>query len=376
MIIKQRDLAHGLQIVQGAMAKRTPTPALAAVVMEGQGESLKLSATDLELAIETRLAIKDGFDFKALLPRQFIDLVGALPTSTEINLVPGPNKVDIKWPSGGVTMMTIKSEDLPGLPIPEKGIKAVVNSSALHRLLRQSVVAVVEPNPMQQLEGCAFEFNGDHLRLFGTDGFRVAIATTTENEKVVSNSNGGQKFILPLRAVNQLIRLLPEEDKPVEMTAGESAVVFAFNNTRIVSALIGGQYPDVTKVIPRSHVARAIVAAPALAGAIKRVALFSDGDLKPVKITVNGQIIISARSDLGEAQEEVGGMIEGQTKPMTFSSNYFVQGLTAMEAEKVDIIFTGPLTPAQIKPADGKESALYVLLPIRTLEAEKEAAGG
>lgn len=375
MIIKQRDLAHGLQIVQGAMAKRTPTPALAAVVMEGQGESLKLSATDLELAIETRLEVKDGFDFKALLPRQFIDLVGALPANTEINLMPGTDKVGIKWPGGGVAITTIKPEDLPGLPIPEKGIKAVVNSSVLHRLLRQAVVAVVEPNPMQQLEGCAFEFNGDHLRLLGTDGFRVALATTTETEKVVSNGNAGQKFILPLRTVNQLIRLLPE-DKPVEVTAGESTAVFNFNNTRIVSALIGGQYPDVTKVIPRSHVARAIVATQALAGAIKRVALFSDGDLRPVKITVNGQIIISARSDLGEAQEEVGGAIEGQTKVMTFSSDYFVQGLAAMEAEKVDILFTGPLTPAQIKPADGKESALYVLLPIRTLEAEREAAGG
>ena len=119
-----------------------------------------------------------------------------------------------------------------------------------------------------------------------------------------------------------------------------------------------------------------VATAATLMDAIKRVALLSSGDFRPITVGVNNTITFSARSDLGEAREEVAGAIEGEIGTVVFSSGYLLQGLAAMEAEKVDISFAGPLAPVKITPADGKENAVYVLLPIRTPAIQKEAAGG
>ena len=96
----QENLSQGLNIVGRAVASRTTLPITQHVLVSSDEGRLKLSATNLEIAISTWIGAQIEEGGSITIPERLLaDFVGSLPKSA-IDLQTGQNGLTIELKSG------------------------------------------------------------------------------------------------------------------------------------------------------------------------------------------------------------------------------------------------------------------------------------
>src|SRR5512137_763235 len=97
------------------------------------------------------------------------------------------------------------------------------------------------------LTGVLVIWNGKELKVVATDTYRLAVSTASVEGEVENEV----RIIIPARAMHELQRLLDGgEEAQVRVSIGENQVSFDFDQLRLVSRLIEGQFPNFERVIP------------------------------------------------------------------------------------------------------------------------------
>ena len=97
--------------------------------------------------------------------------------------------------------------------------------------------------------GINFSINGNTLEASATDSYRVSKKKVElkEESKIPVN------IIIPTRNLNELIKLLEEDDENIELHIFSNKIIFKFNSIIMMSRLINGDFPDLSKLIPDTY---------------------------------------------------------------------------------------------------------------------------
>ncbi len=371
----QENLIQGLNVVSHITGKSINLPVLGNVLLKTEGGNLKLSATNLEMAVSTLVRGKTDGEGEYTVPAKlFLDFVSLLPQGkVELEL----NNEGLKVTAEGqeTVIRGLSASEFPLIPklAKSKGVKFKVED--LKRAIGQTVFAVSTSESRPELSGVAIFFGGKSgagkVALVATDSYRLA-------ERVVAHSNDANesKLIIPSRTMLEVGRILSSyKDElgvpdDVEWVTTENQLVVTFGQTELISRLIEGSFPDYHQIIPERFKTNAVVDRAEFQKAVRAASLFSRQGLYDVNLKFtpsDGTVTVhSADQGTGKTSKTVHGEIAGDSNKVTVNFKYLGDGLAAMTAPSVKLSLNDAMSPMLVLPENEKgEAYRYLVMPIR-----------
>ena len=374
----QENLSKGLSTVGRAVATRTTLPVTQNVLITTDNSMLKLSATNLEIAITTWIGAMVEEEGSITVPARLLtEFVASLPSERiEMTATSGPKMLQLSCARSEARINGTDAEEFPPIPTVEDGLGAKIDHQVLRTAISQVVFAAATEESRPVLTGVKMELEGDRFSIAAADGFRLALYRGALQEPVQEPVS----VILPSRTLNELNRFLGDQEDPVEMTVtpAKGQVLFKLKDTEVVSQLIQGTFPNYSQLIPQSYQTRTIFDLQELLRAARSASIFardgsgivrlqmvpSPGDAAAADGGSNGKVIISARAEeMGDNQDEVDTKIEGDESKIAFNSKYLLDVLSVLERGQVALETTTPSSPGVFRPI-GADSYVHVVMPM------------
>ena len=251
---------------------------------------------------------------------------------------------------------------------------AQVDPVALKLAISRVAFAAATEESRPVLTGVEMKLEGDRFSLAAADGFRLAV----QHGPLLSPVESEIKVIIPARTLNELNRLLGDQEEPVEimMTPAKGQVMFRVKGAEtieVVSQLLQGAFPNYEQLIPDRHDTRTVLDLPSLLRAVRTAAIFARDGSNIIRFEMvpdtdgggNGKVIISARSEeVGDNQDEVDADgIEGGAGKIAFNSRYLLEVLSVLERGKVALETTTSSSPGVFRPIDSADY-IHVVMPM------------
>jgi|SRR5581483_8578375 len=367
IIVNKTDLLRELQLFQGIVERKNTIPILANVLIEARDDAVSFLATDLEVGLRSRCRAKVLKTGAVTLPaKKLYEIVRSLP-DTEIHIGDDKGGVKLRADRFDSRMQTLPREDFPTLPESAEGSLAVLPRSALREMVAKTQFAITGEDTRYFLNGALFVMRPDSMSLVATDGHRLALVTVPRNGRA-GKPEQEDRPILPKKTLNELGRLLAEDDGDVQFQRGENHLFFRLGDRTLISRMIDGQFPAYERVIPKANDKHIEFERERLANAVRRVALLSNERSRAVKFRLaKGRVEVASSSpDLGEAREEIPVEYAGAAMEICFNAQYLLDFLSAVSTDVVSLDVKDEVSQAVVKPvgAEGYDYT-YVIMPMR-----------
>ncbi len=361
-VLLDRDaFLRGLQMVHTIVEPRQTLPILANVLIEAEGETARVTATDLEVgarvSIPARVLARGAITLSA---RKLAEIVKELPAAALSVKVGGNAAVTLRCGGVNYRLLGLAPDDFPAVVPAAPPAWLTVEAKVLREMLAQTSFAVSHDESRFALNGVLFVLNPKELRLVATDGHRLAVST-----RGVGAGLSGVSGIVPRKAVTEVMRVLgTSEDVQIAIT--ENQFVLQMPSFVMTARLIEGQFPNYEAVMPKAHPGRLALGRAALASALRRVSVMADERNKPVRLTLGaGMLTLSAASpDLGEAEETLEVDYRGAEVTIGFNARYLLEALAPLESDEVVFEFKDSLSPGVMKSGQD-EGYCCVIMPMR-----------
>ena len=358
----QGALARSLNTVSKAVSIRTTIPILKGILLSVKGNELTITASDLDLSIETKMEIQGGEDGSAVVSSKlFSDIVRRLPNAI-LQIEEENGKVDISCLGSHFSIVSQPADEFPAIGMVNQLSKISVKKDDLKDLIKKTTFAASIDEKKGILVGCLLRFTGERLEMAALDGFRLAVANCemkTEEEK---------KVVIPARILAEIQKILMEsaEEEEVSLVLDNKRAEIITKETRIVARLLEGEFIKYEDIIPKTYKTRLILSREDLLSGIERASLLSkEGKNNLIKMEVSdGKIEITSRSEEGDSRETVSCEFEGDELMIGFNSKYLADALKVIGDDEIALEMSSPISPCLIKPVEG-DSYTYLVLPVR-----------
>jgi len=342
------------------VSAKSAIPALEGLLIAAEGENLTVTAYDLETGLIKSVPADISRNGSVVLSaRTFADIVRKLD-GEKVSLEVEGDKCIVACGNARFTLPYIEAAEFPEMPALDRQNDYTFTAEMFKSVVRQTVfsVAVTDIKPVHM--GLMFDIEDEILTVVGVDGYRLAV----RREKLAGVANNN--FIIPARAVNEIIKLLGEGTEEVGLFVGSRHVCIEAGGYILISRLLDGEFLDYNRAIPKENKTRLCVNTRVIADTIDRVSPVVNERLKsPVKCTIKDNLFVACCSTpIGTAEDEFPVQIEGDEVEIGFNNRYMLDALKAAETDEIIMEFSGALNPVILKPTDG-DSFLFLVLPVR-----------
>ncbi len=362
VICARKDLYEGVQTAARAVSARTSLPILGHLLITAEEDRLRIAATDLEIGMECIVEANIVQPGSMTVPaRVFTEVLSSLP-ETDVSLTLDEEyNVNIKCAASDFSIKSLPPEEFPMLPQVVEEQKFTIEREVLRDAVKKTAFAVGIDESRAILTGILLQLTDNGLKFVSTDTHRLCVMDCQ-----IAESSGTVNATVPGRALTELSRVVPEGDGTVSVTISSSQILFAVDDTVLISRLIEGQFPNFEKVIPTEHSKKLIIPTEPFEQSLKRAAIVArENAFRTIFETVDGKLIITAESgNVGKAHEEVEIVKEGDDIKMAFSAKYLLDMLAVVDTEAVIMELSGEVNQALVCP-QGSSDYLYVVMPMQ-----------
>ncbi len=357
----RQALADAVNNVQRAVASKSALPALEGILLRASASSLFLAGYDMELGITTTIEAKvDEPGEIVLTAKLFSEILRRMPAddiSIESN---DKNNTVIRSGNSEFTIIGFSSLDYPELPTINNGAAMTMQQNMLKSMIRQTLFAVAQTDTRPVHTGVKFEIGNQTLRLVAVDGSRLAM----RSEPI--NSEEELQFVVPGKTLNEVLKLLNDEDEPLYVTVGARHIIMEIGGYSVFSRLLDGEFLPYQKAIPETATTTVRLNTREMIDAVDRASLVINDRLKSPLICrfKEDQISLSCITALGSANDSVNAKIDGRQEEMGFNSRFLLDALRNAESDEIIIELSGAQRPMKILPTSGN-SFLFLVLPVR-----------
>ena len=366
LVVEKNTLLTALAHCQGVVERRNTVPILAHVLLEAQGSTLKITATDLEMAfIETLPAHVTAPGSTTVSAQRLFEVVRKLPEGSEIELKTTEDGASLQLRSArsNYSFSCLSVIDFPPMATENLPCTFKIHAGELSRLIDKTRFSMATEETRYYLNGIYFHKSPDgFLRAVATDGLRLAQAQV----ELPPEASSMPQVIVSRKTIHEIRKLIDEVAEEVTVSLSENKIQFSVGTSFLISRLIEGKFPEYEKVIPLSNDKILEVDVKIFSDAVDRIAIMSTDKLRPVKINVAGTTMtLSAHStDTGSAIEELEVGYVGDPVDFGFNARYILD-VTQQIASQTLHFLIGDETEAIIAKDASDDSALYVLMPMR-----------
>lgn len=367
----QENLARGLGIVGRAVAVRSTLPITGHVLLATDGGRLKLSATNLEIALTCWIGSQIEEEGGITIPARLLtDFVNSLPPERiDLTLAARSRQLRLVCARNEATIGGMDADDFPPIPRVEGGDGLKLDPKSLRQAITQVVFAAATDDSRPVLTGVHTLMEGSELTFAAADGFRLAVYRLPLSEAVSERT----EVIIPAKALAEVNRLLADEEEPVQMTfnANKTQVLFRLKNVEMVAQLIQGTFPNYGQLIPTSYTSKAVVDVGGFLRETRIASIFARDGSGIVRLVfaageelAPGRMTISARAEeIGDNMGEIDAVVEGEESKIAFNGKYLQEVLAVLEDGQVALETTNPSSPGVLRPV-GVENYVHVVMPM------------
>ena len=367
----QENLVRGLSIVGRAVATRTTLPITQNVLISTDQSRLKLAATNTEIAITTWIGAQIEEEGSITLPARLLtELVNSLPPErVDMTSTSEPTSLSVSCARFNATINGIDADEFPPIPTVDSGLVGKIEPKLLSDAIGHVAFAAATDDSRPVLTGIKVEISGDDFKFAAADGFRLAVY----NGKLSEPMSEDLSLIVPARALQEVNRLIGNEEQPIEFTVtpSKSAALFRLDNIEVVTQLLQGTFPNYAQLIPQSYDTRALVNLGELLRATRSASIFARDGSGIIRLIVSegaegapGKMSIASKAEeLGENYGEVDAWVEGGEARIAFNSKYLSDVLEVLQESEVAVETTTPSSPGVVRPV-GKENYVHVVMPM------------
>ena len=358
----QLALVKAINTVSKAVSSRTTIPILKGILLEVKDGRLTLSASDLDLSIQTSIDVQSSEEGKAVvLSRLFGEIVRKLPNSL-ITVSTEDEKLNIQCLGSDFNIITLAADEFPVIGAVEAKDFIEINKEDLCGLIKKTVFAASIDEKKGILTGTLLNFEGSNLELVALDGFRMAVAKNTVNSTL------NRRIIVPARILSEISKILSEDEgsDQVSMAIEDKKIEILTEDTRVIARLLEGEFIKYREIIPSSCNTSVIVGREEILNSIERASLLAkEGKNNLIKFDIKeGSLDISSRSEEGMVNEHVGAEVSGKDLVIGFNSKYILDVLKSISDEEIKFEMGSSVSSCLIKQTDGDDYT-YLVLPVR-----------
>lgn len=259
------------------------------------------------------------------------------------------------------SLTVTRFEEYPDCNFEETGTKIVIDAKKFQEAVNQVSFAASQKNTRVQLKAVNFENNGTNLVFIATDGSRLA------KKELPSDCQNLFSINIDAKTLSEAARTL-ENEKEIEIYVSDKKILFKYANSKIITNLIGGDYPNVKNIIPKTYYYYLEVNANDFLSAINSVAMLTLDRENIVKVTmVEGNVVVSSKSQLSGSGEKILSLFRytGERLEISFNYHYVVDAIKALGSQDVLISFVGEMKPFTITDKNDT-SNVHLITPVRT----------
>lgn len=367
LTISREKLQEGLAAVTASIPAKTTLPVLSNILLETTERGIRLSGTDLDIAVTTEVAADVEASGAVTIPaKKLSEIARELPPSPVKMAAIGEQRVTLECGRARFKLLGLPRDEFPTFPSVKFSESWRVKSGDLQKLISHTAFAVSTEESRPILNGVLWELRPDKMAMVATNGHRLA-----KMEISIGGSGPSHDLIVPPKALDQVKRLFPAEEE-LEIARGENHIGFRSPLTSVFSRLIEGPYPNYELVIPRDNDRTAVADKAALVGALKRMSVVASDQTHRIRLSFNsGLLKFSVQTpDLGEAQDELPIRYVGDQLDIGFNASYLLEILRYIPTDEVKLTFKAPERAATLEPENWSDPTSYLCLvmPLRLVD--------
>jgi DNA polymerase-3 subunit beta len=366
----KEELTRGIQTISPIVSARSTLPVLSNFLFETKGNKIKLSSTDLEIAVQcyvkSEIIEEGGITIPA---KKFADIIKELPTEEEIEIkVNEMNQINIKSGKSKFNLMGISQTEYPVIPEFPKDNNLIIKRELFVSMLRKTIFAASRDSQRYVLNGVYFIVEYNKLKMVATDGRRLAYVNADEIKAEFK-----EKAIIPVKAITDILRLLSADIEAETLKVGiaNNQMAIEIEDITFFSTIIEGIFPNYEQVIPQVSDFKIKLSVKDTLAAVKQMALLTNDKLSldrsaAVKFHFAPNILKISASTAGVGSGEVELEIDYKGEPLEINFNpIFIKEVLQHINENYAIFeFKNSLNPATIVPETDK-NYLCVVMPMR-----------
>jgi DNA polymerase III subunit beta len=369
----QEQLQRSLALVNRAVATKTSYPVLSNVLIDAEGDTLTLAATNQEIGITSWIPAKvdepGRVTVDARLLSEFVNTLPPEPVRLWMN--PGRLTLKVKGLGADAEINGIDAEEFPVLPRLEAGaFTASIDPQTLREMIGQVEFAAASDDSRPVLAGVLIRFEEERITMAAADGFRLAVREGELALPVPERLD----VIVPARALRELARVIGDRTEAIELTVtpNRGQLVVNTGDVEFYSRLIDGTFPDFRQIVPREFSTRLDVGRDEFLAAVRRAGFFARDNNDVVRLVAKagsdelspGNLEVSATAaERGSSQSDVTAGLQGPEGEIAFNSRYLVDVLTTLRTSRVTIGMNGSNQAGVVRPVDS-ETYTYVIMPM------------
>jgi DNA polymerase-3 subunit beta len=354
-----------LNYVSRIITVRSTAPVLSNVLLETDKNIIRISSTDLDLAITTHLPADIEQEGTFTVPAKlFQEFVHQNPDDTiqftleSYELVCRSKKVTAR-------ISGIDADEFPPLPKVENGQRITLPFAQLVDAMKRVVIACALDSSRPVLTGMYLHLEGDMATLAATDSFRLV-----EKKLTIVPVADSYTLNIPMRTVQEIIRISSTigDVKDIELEVSDQQIIFRIGSLELFSRVIMGNFPKYTTIIPTKFVTVADITTSELVQALRLSTVFSQAGVSNVmvEITADGDFTIATHgSQRGNTKHTIYALLQDGFAPLRlpFNARFLLDACSASSSSHLQLRFSGPSTPLLIATDDPRYTQL--VMPIR-----------
>ncbi|MBR5615003.1 MAG: DNA polymerase III subunit beta [Clostridia bacterium] len=364
IICNKTTLNEAVISVSKAVSSHSNLPILEGIYINASSDGcVTLVSNDMEMGIEAKISAEVEAAGSTVLNAKILgSIVKNLPLEEVHIELNDKNICTIRSGNSKFEISGMSSLDFPELPIVNPDYSIKIGKKTLKEMISKTIFCASVSDNRPILKGCLFDIEGDTVRMVSTDGFRLAVRCYHLDE-----NNGERKFVVPAKALGEINKILKDDDELVEVNCTSKNAVFIFENYKIVTRLIEGDYINYKSAIYDEGEFEIECPLYELFDSVYRASLIitENANDAPVKFLIEeDNINVSCETIVGKVDDNISVSTGGAQLEIGFFNEFLLGVLRACDDENVKIKFRKNINPMIITPIEGDEY-VYLLLPRR-----------
>ncbi len=372
-VISTQELNYLVNKCQSIVPPNPTMPILSNILIVAKNGELTITSTDLTVGVRCFTEAKILEEGSTTLPaKKFASLIREL-TAQNIEITTNENHVtEIIADSSKFKLNGMSGSEFPELPSFSEAIPLKLTQSHLKDVFFRTSFAVSKEDTRYALTGVLLNIENGQATFVGTDGKRLA----RSHLSVELDGSFSGSFIVPLKAVEEILKNLKDEGD-VTLYLMNDKIASETDGCLIVTKLLSGEYPDVSRVIPEKTDTSVSLHRDELLTLLRQVSLFTEGANHSVKFSFgDGEVKLSANTmEIGEGNVSMPVNYHGSQIDIAFDPGYFIDILKHTKGERVSLGIIDAFNPGVITDTDESDDTetkgstpLFVLMPMRLTE--------
>ena len=317
-------------------------------------DKIKMSGSDLDLSIESVFDAEIYEEGSLIVDaRIFADIVRKLPDGPVEIETDSKNELKINCLNTKFNILYLSSEGYPEIKKIEDGDSFKIYSKDLKSVIKNTIFAISNNESRPILTGSKFEITNSNLKVISIDGYRLAL----RNQVIPETDYDNLSFVVPGRALNEMLKILKDDATIVEITIRENSVMFSFDTFVVTSRLLEGEFMDYNKFIPTNASIMMTTDVKKFTSMVERASIIINYDDPKIPIILNiedNNLNVECISKKGNFDENMEIEHHGDNLKIGIASKLLLDTLKSIDAESAVFEFNSAQSPCVIKPVEGK----------------------